>query len=232
MDHAVHAHKFHLSGGRSRDLPDLESTVWVSERGLLLALDWIDEPWELSSFVQRDALIAELGIEDDEATVIRNSGRFQRQEYVRVQGAIWAEVGSRQEALYMALHGMGLIEVAEDKIGISEGKRFLNVKITGAGKAVATQSEEGAFVTEFPIAIEKILDIRPENHSQKYHSALYSVTYHWELNELGQHLRDYLPQPELNWSEPLTAQVALRYDKNQWKVDTVQRPSGDALRGR
>src|SRR5262249_49906755 len=132
-------------------------------------------------------------------------------------------LGRSRQPARGAVHGPsrhGLIEVAEDKIGISEGKRFLNVKITDAGKAVAAQSEEGAFVTEFPIAIEKILDIRPENHSPKYHSALYSVAYRWELNELGQHLQDYLPQPELNWSEPLTAQVALRYDKNQWKVDT------------
>ena len=231
MDHALHAHKFHVSGGRSRDLPDLESTVWVSETGLLLALDWIDERWELTSFKQRDALIAELGVEDDEATAIRTSGRFDRHQFLRVQRALWAETGSREESLYMALHGMGLIEVAEDKIGISEGKRFLHVKLTDAGKAVATQSDEDAFVSELPIASEKILDIRAEHKSEKYHSALYSVTYRWELNELGQNLKDYLPEG-LAPLDPFSAQVGLRYEKNQWRVDTIQRPAGDALRGR
>ena len=231
MDHEIHAHKFHVSGGRSRDLPDLESTVWVSETGLLLALDWIDERWELTSFVQRDALIPQLGVEDDEATAIRTSGRFDRRQFLRVQRALWAETGSREESLYMALHGMGLIEVAEDKVGISEGKRFLHVKLTDAGKAVATQSEEDAFVSEFPIASEKILDIRAEHKSEKYHSALYTVTYRWELNELGQRLKDYLPKGQTP-SDPFSAQVGLRYEKNQWKVDTIQRAAGDALRGR
>lgn len=232
MDHAIRAHKFHVHGGRSRDLPDLESTVWVSESGLLLALDWIDERWELTSFVQRDRLIAELGVEDDESTTIRNSGRFERQEFVRVQRALWTETGGREESLYMTLHGMGLIEVAEDQIGRSEGKRFLHVKITDAGKAVATQWEEGAFVCEFLIASEKILDIRRERKSEKYHSSLYTVTYRWELNELGQRLKDDLPQQGLRSPEPLSAQVGLRYDQEQWKVDTIQRPPGDALRGR
>ena len=231
MDHAIHAHKFHVSGGKSRDLPDLESTVWVSETGLLLALDWIDERWELTSFIQRDALIAELGVEDDEATAIRTSGQFERHQFVRVQGALWAESGSREESLYMALHGMGLIEVTEDKIGISEGKRFLHVKLTEAGKAAATPSDEDAFVSEFPIASEKILDIRAEHKSEKYHSALYAVTYRWELNELGQRLKDYLPG-ELTPPDPLSAHVGLRYEKNQWSVDTIQLPAGDALRGR
>jgi len=231
MDHAIHAHKFHVSGGRSRDLPDLESTVWVSETGHLLALDWIDERWELTRFMQRDALIPELGVEDEEGTAIRTSGRFERHQFLRVQRALWAEIGSREESLYMALHGMGLIEVAEDKIGISDRKRFLHVKLTDAGKAVATQSEEDAFVSEFPIASERILDIRAENKSEKYHSALYTVTYRWELNELGQRLKDYLPEGLMS-SDPFSAQVGLRYEKNQWRVDTVQRPAGDALRGR
>src|SRR4029077_17825579 len=115
------------------------------------------------------------------------------------------------------------IEVAEDKIGISDRKRFLHVKLTDAGKAVATQSEEDAFVSKFPIASEKILDIRAENKSEKYHSALYTVTYRWELNELGQRLKDYLPG-ELTPPDPLSAHVGLRYEKNQWRVDTIQRP--------
>lgn len=64
LDHATKAHKFHMSGGRSRDLPDLESTVWVSDSGLLLALDWMGEHWELTRFLQREKLIPELPVDD------------------------------------------------------------------------------------------------------------------------------------------------------------------------
>lgn len=67
LDHATKAHKFHMSGGRSRDLPDLESTVWVSDSGLLLALDWMGEHWELTRFLQREKLIPELPVDDDKS---------------------------------------------------------------------------------------------------------------------------------------------------------------------
>ena len=231
MDHAVKAHKFHVTGGRSRDLPDLESTVWVSDSGLLLALDWIDEHWELTRFLQREKLVPELPVEDDESMAIRNSGQFEGQESIRVQRALWVEAGGREEAMYQALHDAGLVEVEQDKSGISEGKRFLHVQITDAGKAVATHWQEGAFAWDFPIAKEKIIDIQPSRRSEKYRSALYTVAYRWELNELGTRLKDNLPQ-QLISSEPLSAQVALRQSNNEWKVDTIQRPSGEALRRR
>jgi hypothetical protein len=231
MDHAVKAHKFHVTGGRSRDLPDLESTVWVSDSGLLLALDWIDEHWELTRFLQREKLVSELPVEDDESMAIRNSGQFEGQESIRVQRALWVEAGGREEAMYQALHDAGLVEVEQDKSGISEGKRFLHVQITDAGKAVATHWQEGAFAWDFPIAKEKIIDIQPSRRSEKYRSAFYTVAYRWELNELGMRLKDNLPQ-QLISSEPLSAQVALRQSKNEWTVDTVQRPSGEALRRR
>ena len=230
MDHAIGAHKFHVNGGRSRDLPDLESTVWVSDGGLLLALDWIGERWELTRFLQRERLIPELPVEDDESVAVRNSGRFERQESVRVQRAVWVEIGGREESMYQALHDAELVEIEEDKAGISEGKRFLHVQITDAGKAVATHWQEGAFAWDFPIAREKIIDIRPSHRSEKYHSALYIVAYRWELNELGKRLKDNLPQQWLTSSELLSAHVALRYNKNEWKVDTVQRPTEEALR--
>jgi len=232
MDHAIQAHKLHLSGGRSRDLPDLESTVWVSDGGLLLALDWIGERWELTDFMQHDRLIPELGVEDDGSTAIRNSGQLQRRESVHLQRAVWVEVGGQEESLYMALHGMGLVEAEEDKIGISDGKRFLHVQITDAGKAAAVDWQEGAFAWGFPIAQEKIIDIRPDYQSEKHRSALYVVAYRWELNELGRQLKDYLPQRWLSASSPLTAQVGLRYENNKWKVETVLRPSETALRSR
>lgn len=234
MDHAIKAHKFHVTGGRSRDLPDLESTVWVSEGGLLLALDWIDERWELTSFLQRDRLIPEVGVEDDESMAIRNSGRFERQESLRVQRVLWTEIGGREESMYMALHGMGLVEVEEERFGSSEGKRFLRVKITDAGKAVAMHWKEGGFAWDFPIAQEKIIDIQPSRRSEKYHSALYIVAYRWELNGLGRRLKDYLPQQwlTLTSSAPLSAQVGLQYTNKEWKVDTIRRPSEDALRAR
>ena len=230
MDHAIPAHRFHVSGGRGRDLPDLESTVWVSDNGLLLALDWIDDRWELTRFLQRERLIAELPVENDETMAIRNSGRFERQESVGVQSAVSVEIGSRQESMYETLRGAGLVEVEEDRSGSSTGKRFLHVRITDAGKAVANYWEEGALAWRFPIATETITDIQPVRRSSK--AALYTVAYRWELNALGLRLNGNFPQQWLTSSEPLSAQVGLWYKNNAWKVDAVLRPTEDALRRR
>jgi len=200
------------------------------DRFLLGSDTWIDERWELTRFLQRKKLVPELPVEDDESMAIRNSGQFKGQESIRVQRALWVEAGGQEEAMYQALHDAGLVEVEQDKFGISEGKRFLHVQITDAGKAVATHWQEGAFAWDFPIAEEKIIDIQPSRRSEKYRPDLYTVAYRWELNELGTRLKDNVPQQWLTSSEPLSAQVGLRHSNNEWKVDTVQRPSGEALR--
>jgi hypothetical protein len=231
VGHSVKAHRFQVSGGGSRDMPDLTSTVWVSERGLLLAADWGDVRIELSRFLQREQLIPELPVEDDQAVAIRHSEQFQGQQYMRIQSAVWVDGDSPDESVYHTLQRLGLVDIEESDRGTVQGKRFLIVKLTEAGKTATTKWKEGATAWDIPIAQERIAEIRPKQQWQKpVPSAIYIVSYRWEPNEIGNQLKENLPAKWAISTDTITAKVFLQYARNEWKVIRVERPSEEALK--